>query len=223
MVIKNNLSIFFENIYNIYNHSYIRIKNNNKYFNISNQFQIIYNINTASDIQNKTNNKSNVNNIIKNNYLVINYYLIIIMIIIIFDLLLISIKRILNEQKIIKDKIKIKKQSNDSNINIIISNINFIVVFIIKLLIILNLVNQIKCKDIILKDSKIFLKVKGIGENTIFGNITDRNFKGINHLRYVYINEKQENSIEYTYYFNQTDNLVELIFDYDLDDCAYMF
>ena len=91
------------------------------------------------------------------------------------------------------------------------------------MIIILNLVNQIKCKDIILKDSKIFLKVKGIGENTIFGNITDRNFKGINHLRYVYINEKQENSIEYTYYFNQTDNLVELIFDYDLDDCAYMF
>ena len=48
-------------------------------------------------------------------------------------------------------------------------------------------------------------------------------FKGINHLRYVYINEKQENSIEYKYYFNQTDNNVELIFDDDLDDCECMF
>ena len=73
------------------------------------------------------------------------------------------IKRILNEQNIKKDKIKIKKQSNDSNINKIISNINFIIIFIIKLLIILDLINQTKCKDIILKDSKIFLKVKGKG------------------------------------------------------------
>ena len=120
------------------------------------------------------------------------------------------IKRILNEKNIKKDKIKIKKQSNDSNINKIISNINFIVVFIIKLLILLNLVNQIKCKGIILKDSKIFLIVKGTGENTILGNKTYGKFQGINHLIDVYINEKQENSIEYKYYFNQTDNSVEL-------------
>ena len=140
------------------------------------------------------------------------------MIIIIFDILLILIKRILNEQKI-KDKINIK-QSNDSNISKIILNINFIEVFIIKLLIIVDLVNQTKSKDI---DSKIFLKVKGIGENTILGNKKDFNFKGINHLKYVYINEKQENSIEYKYYFIQTDNSVELIFDNDLNDCERMF
>ena len=35
--------------------------------------------------------------------------------------------------------------------------------------------------------------------------------------------KKRENSIEYMYYFNQTDNSVELIFDDDLDDCGYMF
>ena len=163
MEIKNNLSIFFESIYNLYNHSSNRIKYNNKYFCISNQFQIMHNINTESklDIQNKTSNDIIINNIIKNNYLVINYYLIIIMIITIFDLLLILIKRILNQKKIKKDKIKIKKKSNDSNIKKIISNINFIVVFIIKLLIILDLINQTKSKNIILKDSKILLKVKG--------------------------------------------------------------
>ena len=98
------------------------------------------------------------------------------------------IKRILNEKNIKKDKIKIKKQSNDSNINKIISNINFSIVFIIKLLIILDLNNQIKCKSIILNDSKIFLKVKGTGENTILGNENYGKFNGINHLKN--INEK---------------------------------
>ena len=122
MEIKNNLSIYFESICNLYNLSSNRIKYNNKYFCISNQFQIMHNKNTESklDIQNRTNNESNINNIIENNNLDINYYSVIIMIIIIFDILLILIKRILNEQKIIKDKIKIKKQSNDSNINKII-------------------------------------------------------------------------------------------------------
>ena len=192
MAIKNNLSIFFENIYNLYNLSSNINKYNNNYFCISNQYQNIRNINTESklDIQNITSNTININNIIKNNNLDINYYSIIIMIIIIIDILLILIKRILNHKKIKKDKIKIKKQINNSNINKIISNINFIVVFIIKLLIILDLINQIKCNDIILNDSKIFLKVKGIGENTILGNKTDGKFQGINHLIYVNINEK---------------------------------
>ena len=74
MVIKSNLSIFFENICNLCNHSYSRIKNKNKYFCLSNQFQIIYNINTESkfDIQNKTNNNSIINIIIKNNNIDIN-------------------------------------------------------------------------------------------------------------------------------------------------------
>ena len=59
------------------------------------------------------------------------------------------------------------------------------------MLIILYLIIQTKSKNIILKDSKIFLKVKGKGENTILGNKTDFNFKGINHLKHVYINEKK--------------------------------
>ena len=58
MAIKNNLSIFFESIYNLFNHSSNII---------SDQFQIIYIINTESkfDIQNKTINNIIINNIIK--------------------------------------------------------------------------------------------------------------------------------------------------------------
>ena len=87
MVIKNNLSIFFESIYNLYNLLSNINKYNNKYFCISNQFQIIYNINTESkfDIQNKTNNNSIIIIIIKNNNIDINYYLIIIIFTINFD------------------------------------------------------------------------------------------------------------------------------------------
>ena len=105
MVIKNILSIFFENIYNLYN-----LSSNINYIYIRNQFQIIYNINTESklDIQIKTSNKSNINNIIKNINQDTNYNSIIIMTIIIFDLLLILIKRKINHKMIIKDKIKLK-------------------------------------------------------------------------------------------------------------------
>ena len=74
MVIKNLLSIFFEIIYNLYNHLSNINKYNNNYFYISNQFQITYNINTESKIdkRNKTSNNIIINNIIKNNNLDIN-------------------------------------------------------------------------------------------------------------------------------------------------------
>ena len=133
------------------------------------------------------------------------------------DLLIILIKKIINQKKIKKDKINIKKRNN------IKININFIIAYIIELLIILDLNNQTESKDIIFKDSKIYLKIKGKGENTILGNMTGFNFERINHLKYVFINEKQQNSIEYKYYFNKTDNFVELIFDDDIDNCAKMF
>ena len=58
--------------------------------------------------------------------------------------------------------------------------------------IILDLINQTKSKDIILKDSKIYLKVKGKGESTILGNKTDLNFKRINHLNmYILMKNKK--------------------------------
>ena len=133
MAIKNYLSIFFESIHNLYNHSSNII---------SDQFQIIYIINTESkfDIQNKSSNKPNINNIIQNKNLDINYYSIIIMIIAIFDILLILIKRILNVKKNKADKINKTKKNN------LMVNINFIVIFIIKSIIILGLINQKKVK-----------------------------------------------------------------------------
>ena len=135
MIIKNILSIFFESIYNQYN----LLSNINKY---NNNYIFIYNANTESkfDIQNKSSNKPNINNIIQNKNLDINYYSIIIMIIAIFDILLILIKRILNVKKNKADKINKTKKNN------LMVNINFIVIFIIKSIIILGLINQNKVK-----------------------------------------------------------------------------
>ena len=142
MIIKNILGIFFESIYNQYNLLSNINKYNNNYIYISNQFQIIYNANTESkfDIQNKSSNKPNINNIIQNKNLDINYYSIIIMIITIFDILLILIKRILNVKRNKADKIRKTKKNN------LMVNINFIVIFIIKSIIILGLINQNKVK-----------------------------------------------------------------------------
>ena len=54
--------------------------------------------------------------------------------------------------------------------------------------------------------SKIILKIKGIGEAPIFGNY----FNG--HIDSIYINSNRQEQISQRYSFNQSDNLVEIIF-----------
>ena len=150
---------------------------------------------------------------------------------------LFEVKNVSKMTLIIKDKIKfinvfiqikenqIKKKRN------IINNNNIIIrkYFIITTSIILNIFCQIKNNILNLfffQDSKITLKIKGIGYNTILGNETNYNFKGINNLKEVNINENNENNqnkIEYIYYFEQTDNSVELIWDDNLNNCQNMF
>ena len=71
--------------------------------------------------------------------------------------------------------------------------------------------------------SKITLKIKGIGDQYIFGNEKLYNFTGINYLKRVYINGNEQNMIKYKYYFNETNNFVELIWDDNLNSCKNMF
>ena len=118
----------------------------------------------------------------------------------------------------------IKKNIIKNNIieNIII-NINYFSLNIIKLIIIIILHNLTKSNRIDSKYSKITLKIKGEGENTILGNETDEYFEDINFLKEVYINGIKQNTLEYKYIFNQTENFVELIFDEKISNCKYMF
>ena len=67
--------------------------------------------------------------------------------------------------------------------------------------------------------SKITLKIKGIGYNKILGNY----FENINYLSEVHINEQKQDNITNIYYFNQSDNFVELIWNDKITDCTSMF
>ena len=68
--------------------------------------------------------------------------------------------------------------------------------------------------------SKITLKVKGIGFNNILGRALgylieagDCSFKNTNYPNEIYINGIRQKIINYSYYFNETYNLVELIWN----------
>ena len=117
---------------------------------------------------------------------------------------------------IYQDFIKINIRKN------MITKINNITLFIIKFLIIINLIKHINSDEIKMKDSKISLKIKRIGKYCILGNLGYK-FKGINYLKDVYINEIRQDTREYDYYFNQTDNFVELIWNDNLNSCENMF
>ena len=126
--------------------------------------------------------------------------------------------------------IKSKKLKNDINIfkennrkKIILDNINnYIKKIVIKIIILLNIYSQIKNSKLycfIFQYSKIFLKIRGIGENSILGDIFDKS----NYPNVIKINEIKQNITNYKYFFNQTDNFVELIWDNDINNCDNLF
>ena len=115
------------------------------------------------------------------------------------------------------------KHFNNSSKKIII---NYIIIIFIKIIII-NIFGQINNNKIFdlfyFQDSKITLKIKGIGYHSLFGNEIKGNFSGINFLKSVKINGIMKNKIAYKYDFNEKDNTVELILDDNLKDCGFMF
>ncbi len=127
-------------------------------------------------------------------------------------------RRGIKENKILK--IKNNKKNKHSKIN------NYIIIRLIKFIII-NIFCQIKSNmsfDLFhFQNSKITLKIKGIGDNTILGNESSGHFTGINFLKEVYINGIKQDEIEYQYYFNQSDNFVELAWNNNITNCDYMF
>ena len=135
-----------------------------------------------------------------------------------------EVKKINNNiYKIKENKIK-KIKSNTIENNIIINKyliINFIKIIILDIF--LKIKSNILFDLFHFKFSKITLKIKGIGDSIIFGNEKGYKFTGINYLKEIYINDYKQNTIKYIYYFNQTDNFVSLIWDDNINNCAYMF
>ena len=135
-----------------------------------------------------------------------------------------EIKKINNDNYKIKENQIEKIKNNINKNNIIIKNhliINYIRFIIIDLF--FKIKSDILFDLFYFQNSQITLKIKGIGESFIFGNEKGCNFTGINYLKEVYINGNKQNTIEYKYYFNQTDNFVVLILDNNINNCKYMF
>ena len=137
-----------------------------------------------------------------------------------FNQIIYSMKKFKNDTNKFKRKREIKRKINIIK-NYIANNIYFVNA-IIKPIIIINLfyttISSIYDFNF-LQESKITLKVKGIGEKTIFNT----NFQSINQLIQVKINGKTENDKTYKYTFNQEDNTVELFLDENIENTENMF
>ena len=67
--------------------------------------------------------------------------------------------------------------------------------------------------------SKITLKINGLGNKKVFSVY----FQSIYYPNTIYINGEKQLTINFSYYFNQTDNIVELIWNNSINSCYYMF
>ena len=124
-----------------------------------------------------------------------------------------------NDNKLKEKREKILKSKNMENF---IVNKNFAVIVIFKILILTNIISCLKFNflDFYLFQcsSNISLKIKGIGENYILGYQEYRENILHNHPKEVYINGNKQDDICKKYYFNETNNYVELIFDDNVYD-----
>ena len=101
-------------------------------------------------------------------------------------------------------------------------NDNFLKIYLAILL--LFLVQRNNANLSILKFSNITLKIKGIGERNILGKTNkDVQFKTELYPKEIYINGKLQNDISYKYHFNQTENIVELVWDEYITNTVGMF
>ena len=129
--------------------------------------------------------------------------------------------------KKINDNIRIANNSKNKRKNKILRNIIHVRnnIIIIKLLIIIKLFIQIlpynKNNWINIQFSNITLKIKGTGNKNVFSNISD--FTKDYYPNFVYINGNKQETVNHSYYLNQTDNVIELIWNNTIDNCKNIF
>ena len=88
----------------------------------------------------------------------------------------------------------------------------------------INLINSILSQNIETNQiPNISLKIIGIGYNNIFSSEKGNFFDKANYPEKVYINGIRQNQINFAYYFNETENIVDLIWNKTINNCNYMF
>ena len=99
-------------------------------------------------------------------------------------------------------------------------------IIMIKFLIILNLfIQSLLNNDLIFAKfnfSAIKLKIIGIGSKKIFQQ-SKSFFNVINYPIEIFINSVKQNVVNYSYYFYQTENLIELRWNHNINNTRYMF
>ena len=137
------------------------------------------------------------------------------------NLLFKYINEIFNDNNKIKENQIKKSKYSISDYNLIIRNC--IIINLIKS-IILNTFCQNKIYVLFFfKDSIISLTIKRIDENALFRKEKYKNFTNIKCNKKFYINGNQQDKIADKYYYNQTDNFIELIWDNNINNCLCIF
>ena len=75
------------------------------------------------------------------------------------------------------------------------------------------------------RSSNITLKIKGTGYRKVLGKKSDDSyyFDSNYYPNEIYINGEKQNNINYTYFFNQTDNFVLMVWYNNINNCKSMF
>ena len=117
-----------------------------------------------------------------------------------------------------------KNRKNNNIIRNIILFRNLIIIYLIIIISVLQLLSPKNKVDIIqLKFSNITLKINGIGSSKKVFNSNTGEFNTIYYPNIIYINGEKKDTINYQYNFNQTDNIVELIWNNTINYTRLMF
>ena len=135
----------------------------------------------------------------------------------------IIIKEIIIDNNMIKENKINKRKKNIKN-----NTSKFLISRLISLIILLNLIFLMK-NNILFElinfqyESKITLQIKGSGDKMLFGCETDHIFFSTNYPKKVKINGNLKQPQNYKWNLDKFDNVVELIWDYKINDCRNMF
>ena len=134
-------------------------------------------------------------------------------------------KYYLNSEEEIENK-KRKIRTNRKEI-LILKNINlltnYIVIKNIFNIILIPILSNSKYHITFYNFSSIKLVIKGIGNKNIFSHVKGFYFDDSNYPNEVIINRIKQPNVNYTYYFNLSENIVELIWYNNIRDCNFMF
>ena len=129
-----------------------------------------------------------------------------------------------SEEEIENKKTKIRTNRKEisifKNINLLT---NYILIKIILKMILIPILSNSKYHITFYNFSSIKLVIKGIGNKNIFIHVKDFYFNDSNYPNEVIINGVKQQNINYSYYFNLSENNVELIWHDNIRDCEFMF